>query len=109
MSDDAPAALGPIATRILFEDDAVVIWEQRLEPGEATAPHLHERDDLLVDVAGDKLRVEPAHGHDNPHFQASFELPTERGRALLVTRGSVEVAVNTGARPYRGILVELKD
>ena len=42
--------LGPIATRILYEDDEVRIWDQRLEPGEATAAHHHANDYALIDV-----------------------------------------------------------
>ncbi|MDG2263167.1 MAG: hypothetical protein P8N50_12605 [Actinomycetota bacterium] len=110
MSDDTtePAELGAIATRLLYEDDKVAIWEQRLAPGEATDAHLHENAYILIDVEGDKLRVDPADGYENPHFDESFELYTKPGRALEVPAGSYELAVNTGASAYHGILVELK-
>lgn len=52
--------LGANATKVLYEDDPVRIWDRRLAPGEKTAPHHHERDYVLVGV-------EPLPGHD-PRF-----------------------------------------
>ncbi len=98
--------LGPIATRILHEDERVRIWEQEIRPGEATAPHHHEHDYALIELGGEKVWVEPLGGRANPHFQKGFELPAARGNVYFVPRGSHEVATNTGSRPYRAILVE---
>ena len=33
------APLGDVATKLLFEDGRVRIWELKLEPGEETPPH----------------------------------------------------------------------
>ena len=54
---DQPTEFGPIATRILYEDDQVRIWDQRLAPGEKTAAHRHEQDYVLVDVEGERIGV----------------------------------------------------
>jgi len=102
---------GALATRILYEDDQIRIWDQRLAPGDATATHRHEHDYALVDVEGERLQVELFEG---PHLEllgpgeSSFELPVSRGQVYWVGKGSVERAVNTGASSYRGILVEVK-
>lgn len=107
--DERPAALGPLATRILYEDDQVRIWDQRLAPGERTAPHRHDHDYALLDVAGEKLGVWPVPGHPTAaHLERYLELPVKRGQVFFVPRGSTEQAENIGALPYRGIVVEIK-
>ena len=101
--------LGPIATRIIYEDERVRIWDQRIAPGEHTATHRHEHDYALIDVEGDSLDVEL---FDGPHLalgESRLELPVIRGQVYWVEKGSVERAVNSGDSAYRGILVEIKD
>jgi hypothetical protein len=40
MSETSSAGprLGDVATKLLFENDSVKVWEMRLEPGEASDP-----------------------------------------------------------------------
>ena len=106
-----PTELGPIATKILYEDDEVRIWDQRLDPGEATAAHHHENDYVLVDVDGDAVEVLPIEGAPNPHGMPTegFVLPVKPHSCFVVPGGSTEIARNTGKRRYRAILVEFKD
>ena len=100
--------LGPIATRVLYEDDHVRIWEQLLQPGESTATHLHENDYVLIDVAGDKVHVEPKVDESGAQkYPEAFDLPIKRGQAYFVEKGSLELATNGGEVAYRAILVEL--
>ena len=103
--------LGPIATKILYEDDEVRIWDQRLEPGEATPPHHHGNDYVLVDLDGDQVEVFPVEGEPNPHGMPAegFALPVQPRGCFAVPRGSTEIARNSGKRRYRAILVEFKD
>ncbi len=105
---DAPTELGPIATEILYEDDQIRIWDQRLARGQKTAPHRHENDYVLVDVEGERIGVEPLPGHNNRDFDRYLELPVRRGQVYFVEKGSVELAENIGAAAYRGVLVEFK-
>ena len=104
------AELGPIATRILYEDDDVRIWDQRLAPGESTAAHHHENDYALVDVEGDRVDVFPVEGAPNPHGvpASGMTLPVNAPGCFAVPAGSTEIARNSGERPYRAILVEFK-
>jgi hypothetical protein len=106
---EQPLDFGPIATRILYEDDQVRIWDQRLAPGEKTAPHRHEQDYVLVDVEGERIGVEPLPGHNDKEYDRYIEIPVKRGQVFSLEKGSVEQATNVGSRPYRGILVELKN
>ncbi len=85
---DAPIDLGPIATEILYEDDQIRIWDQRLARGEKTAPHRHENDYVLVDVEGERIGVEPLPGHNNRDFDRYLELPVRRGQVYFVEKGS---------------------
>ena len=44
--------LGPIGTRMLFENDRVRVWEVRLAPGEEGAVHRHQLDCSLYGSSG---------------------------------------------------------
>lgn len=108
MADPTPPELGPIATRILHEDERVRVWEQTIPPGEATAPHHHENDYALIELGPATVEVAPVDGLPNPHFEKAFELPAKRGSVYFVPKGSNEIARNTGDTTYRAILVEFK-
>jgi len=47
--------LGDVATRLLFENDRVKVWELALAPGETSDVHEHEHDYLLIQLEGDKI------------------------------------------------------
>ena len=100
--------IGPIATRVLFENERVRIWEMNLAPGESTALHRHELDYVQVEIEGDKISglIEPGAGGT---YRESFELDVKSGTHFWVDRGGFETAKNTGKKPYRGILIELKE
>ena len=107
---DEDQGLGPVATRLLFEDEDVRIWDQQLAPGEATAPHHHALDYALVEVEGDAIHVAPVAGGANPHGipNEGVALPASGRGVHFVPRGSTERATNVGSRRYRAILVEYK-
>ena len=100
--------LGPIGTRMLFENDRVRVWEVRLAPGEQGAVHRHSLDHLLIQVAGDRIAVVPEPDTEGP-FRDYLEADVIPGAVVEVARGGVEVARNVGAEPYLEVIVELKD
>ena len=104
---EEPQDLAPIATKILYEDDEVRIWDQRLDVGEVLHAHRHDHDYVLVDVAGDKVVADTLPGTVSSHH-GHFELDVKRGRTYFVEKGAIEEAKNTGTLPYRAILVEFK-
>jgi hypothetical protein len=53
--------------------------------------------------------VEPLPGHNDKEYDRYIEIPVKRGQVFSLEKGSVEQATNVGSRPYRGILVELKN
>lgn len=100
--------LGPIATRIVYEDERVRVWDQVIGPGATTGPHKHELPYALVTVAGSSLDVVPVPGYPALHGDERISVDIESRTAGVLPEGSVEEAINTGDRTYRAILVEFK-
>ncbi len=102
--------LGDVATKVLFENDRVRVWENRLEPGERSPLHTHEHDYLIIDLEGDRIAVEPAPGQARGGKGYGYmEAPVRPGGVVYLSAGMTEQAVNVGRLVYRTILVELKD
>jgi hypothetical protein len=101
-------ALGPIADRVIFENERVRIWELRLPAGQRGPVHRHDLDHVLIAIAGDRVAVEPESGTEGPYAEY-LEADVVPGSATYVTRGGLEVAYNVGRREFHEIIVELKD
>lgn len=101
-------ALGPIATRVLYEDERVRIWDQVIEPGSSIGPHRHDLRYALVTVDGGSLEVAPVPGYPAIHGEEKISVEMESETAEILPEGSVEDAANVGERTYRAILVEFK-
>lgn len=102
--------LGDIASRVVFENDRVRVWEMRLEPGEESAVHRHDLDYLMIQISGDKMaaKMEPDSG--GPWGELGYvEGDIAPGNVLYAERGGIERAVNVGRDPFYEIVVELKD
>jgi len=100
--------LGPIANRVVFENERVRIWEMRMSPGEDGPVHRHELDHILVQIDGDRMAVVPEPDTQGP-YREYLEADVVPGQIFYVTRGGVETARNVGRRAYHEILIELKD
>ncbi len=93
--------LGDVATRVLFENEHVKVWEMTLAPGEASALHRHDRPYVLCVIEGTRLDADiMGKGH--------IEIPVQPGSVLFVPSGETERAINPTDRPFREILIELK-
>jgi hypothetical protein len=87
--------LGDVATRLLFENDRVRVWEMDLAPGERSATHRHDLDYVLVQIEGDRIAA------DFEPDTAGTHRGTSRGPSSLARRfigAGIETAVNPGAR-----------
>ena len=93
--------LGPIATRVLFENDDVRVWEMDLAPGEVCGMHHHTLDYLLYIIDGSKVGVESP-GH------RSYEFETRPRCVYFIPAGGIESAHNVGSGRFREALFELK-
>jgi quercetin dioxygenase-like cupin family protein len=100
--------LGQIATKLLFENERVRIWEMRMPPGELGPPHRHDLDHILVQIAGDRMAVVPEPDSKGP-YREYLEADVVPGQAIFVPRGGVERAKNIGRESYHEILIELKE
>jgi beta-alanine degradation protein BauB len=100
--------LGDVATKLLFENERVKIWEMRLAPGEDGPLHRHERDHILVQIGGDRMAVVP-HPTTKSPYNEYLEAEVVPGQYFYIPRGGVEVARNVGKQTYYELLIELKD
>ena len=98
--------LGPVGSEIVYEDERVRVWQLRLAPGERSAVHRHEHDNLLIQVAGDRIAAEPEPDTQGP-YRDRIEAEPVPGAVIFVPRGGVETAVNVGTQPYLEVIVEL--
>ena len=93
--------VGNVATRVLFENERIKVWEMLLEPGESSDLHRHGLDYLLYILEGESVDADHPDG-------SSLRIPVEAGQIFFVPRGGTERAVNRSAVRFRELLVELK-
>lgn len=105
---DPESRYGDVATRLLFENERVKIWEMVLEPGADGVLHRHDLDHILVQIDGDRMAVVPDPATRGP-YNEYLEAEVVPGQYFYVERGGIEVARNIGKRTYHEILIELKD
>jgi quercetin dioxygenase-like cupin family protein len=94
--------LGGVATRVLFENDRIKVWEMLLEPGESSDLHRHTMDYMLYIMEGSVVDADLPNGK-------TIQFEVEPGKVYFIERGGVERAVNRSDTRFREILVELKD
>ena len=93
--------LGDIATKVLFENGKVKVWNLIVEPGEASPWHLHERDYVTVVVEGSGLIAE---FEDGTTDKRSFNVGDWRYHGVH----QVHRVVNNTHQRYKNVLIELK-
>jgi hypothetical protein len=99
--------LGDVATKLLFENERVRVWELELAPGARSATHRHDLDYVLVQIEGDRIAAIPEPDSGGA-YREYIEGDVAPGKARYIAAGGIETAVNVGRRRYREILVELK-
>jgi hypothetical protein len=105
---ESERTLGDVATKLLFENARVRVWEMRLGPGEEGDVHRHDFDYVLVQIEGDRMAVVPEPDSGGA-FRDYLEADVFPGNAIFIARGGIERAKNVGRQAYREILIELKD
>ncbi len=106
-----------VGSRKIYEDDALILWEFELAPGEKTPCHTHEHDYLFHVLQGTRLEVFDA----QDQYLGAFDSPTGATFALrlegdeLVSTDdkglrapATHSARNGGSGHYREILIEKK-
>jgi hypothetical protein len=93
--------VGGIATRMIFENGDVKVWEMDVAAGERF-PHHHHALEYLFYVTAPAVLTVSRHGVEPYNIDA-------RERALYTFSGNKsETFINNGPGPYREVLVELK-
>jgi hypothetical protein len=93
--------VGSVATRLLFENDDVKVWEMDVAAG-ARFPHHHHSLEYLFYVTAPAVLTVSRHGVEPYNVDA-------KERALYTYPGDKsETFLNNGPGPYREVLVELK-
>lgn len=103
MPDRRPVS-DQVGTRLLFENEAVRVWDLRLAPGESTGAHRHTTDYLYVVIGGGTLATIDAEGNQRP----AEPMADGEVRFRRVTGETIHQAVNAGDSEWRNIVVELK-
>lgn len=102
--------LGDIASKVLFENDRVRVWEMRLAPGEKSDVHRHDLDYVMIQISGDKMAADFEPDSGGPWGALGHvEGDVAPGNVIWATRGGIETAVNVGDETFYEIVVELKD
>ena len=99
--------LAPIATKIVYEDEYVRVWNQIVPAGVTLEKHQHNYDYFLVNVHGEGPFEVDFHDGSGGALGEHFSYWPKPGTADLIPKGHIETARNTGEE-YRAILVELK-
>jgi quercetin dioxygenase-like cupin family protein len=93
--------LGDVATRLLFENATVKVWEMTLAPGEASALHRHDHPYVMCVLEGSRIDADIV-------GKGRLQIPVQPGSVLFVPPGETERATNGTNQPFREILIELK-
>lgn len=93
---------GPVAPRMLFDNDAVRVWEMDLAPGEVCGLHHHTMDYVLFILSGANV------GAQSPGGRKMMPLPVKARATYFVPAGGKERAHNMGDTRFFEALFELK-
>jgi dihydroflavonol-4-reductase len=87
----------------LFRNDAVRVYQARIEPGAATLYHHHSLDTIYVIMAGGRFRSEePVHQKSSTKLGRSVSLPTKLawGIRRALTGGTLQLPAGTFLMQY---------
>jgi len=90
-----------IATRALFENQDVRVWEMDVAPGDTFGLHHHKNDYVLYITGGANLQV------DDKDFGA-YELDCHERSVFYIKAGGTESFRNISSTPFREALIEIK-
>jgi quercetin dioxygenase-like cupin family protein len=93
--------LGPVATRVILENDDVRVWEMDLAPGEVCGLHRHTLDYVLFILSGANIGVQSP-------GRKPYSFNVKARGTYFVPAGGVESAHNVGQTRFFEALFELK-
>ena len=93
---------GPVATRMIFDNDDVRVWEMDLAPGAVCGLHHHTMDYVLFILSGANV------GAQAPGGRKMMPFPVRSRATYFVPAGGIESAHNMGDTRFFEALFELK-
>ena len=93
---------GPVATRMIFDNDDVRVWEMDLAPGGVCGLHHHTMDYVLFILSGANV------GAQSPGGRKMMPFPVKARATYFVPAGGIESAHNMGGTRFFEALFELK-
>ncbi len=108
-----------VGSKILFENDKVIVWLFELKPGEETPMHRHERSYMWYAINGAPLDCEDNEGNDLGVFDVPtgsvFDIRYEDDKLEVMSEiangvvfPATHKAKNIGEESYQEILIEFK-
>jgi beta-alanine degradation protein BauB len=101
MSEQA-SEYGPVATRMIFDNDDVRVWEMDLAPGGVCGLHHHKMDYVLFILSSANV------GAQSPDGRKMMPFPVKARATYFVPAGGKESAHNMGDTRFFEALFELK-
>lgn len=104
----------PIATAVLFEDEEVIVWENRIVSGMKGPLHSHDNDYWAV-VNAHRMGGRPEHKmrlmREDLKYEPSYGGQSNNPGLIFIKKGHVETADNDGPSnpPSFAYLVEIKE
>lgn len=93
--------LSQVATRSLFENPDVRVWEMDVGPGETCALHHHSNDYVLYITSGAALKVDDKD-------QGEYTFAGRERSVYYIPAGGTESFRNVSQTPFREALIEIK-
>ena len=90
---------------LLIDHERIAVWKLVLEPGQSTRQHTHQFDEVVICLAGSKLRA--THAGPEPERQTHYP---EAGQVIMPpVKGVTHTVTNVGDTRYSQIAIELKE
>ncbi len=99
---DRGIELGPVGTKLLFENELIRMWEVNLDPGESINFHIHYHPYLVVSLGGGDNEIEVITGQKIPTHEPA-------GHYIFINEmRPVHRLTNKSKVPYLSRLIEMK-
>ena len=90
---------------LLIDHERIAVWKLVLEPGQSTRQHTHQFDEVVICLAGSKLRATKA----GPEPERQTHYP-EAGQVIMPpVKGVTHTVTNVGDTRYSQISIKLKE
>ena len=100
--NEQTSGYGPVATRMIFDNDDVRVWEMDLAPGAVCGLHHHTMDYVLFILSGANV------GAQSPGGRKMMPFPVKARATYFVPSGGIQSAHNMGDTRFFEALFVIK-